>query len=290
MATTVTTIRDEPLDTATGVETPRAIRNLGIGQFAFATLFVIWLLFWPDGGERFAWPVTPRLTAVFIGTSFILRAFLGLSIVRTREWYRLRWVVWGNYLFLAIILIATFWHVAEMSWSSDILIAHIWILIYIFEPLILPFLGPFDKAANAAIPADAMRGPLMVGLKRTLIALVMVGATLAGLFFISPEFMTTRWPFPVDPFNARIIAAWPGAVALWAATLYFVRDWAEAKIAIQGFILYGAALFTAWVITLPQYDMARNNVWTYGIFTGVATLILVYYYWQHERRGEPASA
>lgn len=290
MATTVTSIRDDGVAATAGVETPRAIRNLGIGQFAFATLFVIWLLFWPGGGERFAWPVTPRLTAVFIGTSFILRAFLGLSIIRTSEWYRLRWVVWGNYIFLGIILAATFWHVAELNWQSDILIAHIWILIYIFEPFILPFLSPFSQEAKAPIPAEAARGPLMLGLKRTLIVLVMVGATLAGLFFINPEFMTTRWPFPVDPFNARIMAAWPGAVAVWAGTLYFVRDWAEAKLAIQGFILYGAALFIAWVITLPQYDMGRNNVWTYGIFTGVATLILVYYYWRHERQSEPVSA
>lgn len=289
MATTITTAVIPARESA-GVETPRAIRNLGVGQFLFALLFVIWLLFWPEGGERFAWPITPRLTAVFIGTSFILRTLLGVAIMRTREWWRLRWVVWGNYLFLGIILGATFWHVEEMSWSNELVVAHVWILIYIFEPFILPFLGPFGAEAKAPIAAEDRRGPLMRGLQRLLVVLFMVGASLAGLFFISPEFMTTRWPWELDPFNARIMAAWPGAVAVWAATLYFVRDWAEAKLAIQVFIVYGVALFVAFLLTLPLFDLERNNVWTYGLLPVIGAMLLLYYYVRQERQAASLSA
>lgn len=289
MATTAGTTAGIPIRETSGVATPRAIRTLGVGQFLFAFLFVVWLLFWPEGGERFAWPVTPRLTAVFIGVSFILRTLLGLAIVRTREWWRLRWAVWGNYTFLGIILAATFWHVEEMSFSSQIVIAHVWILIYIFEPFILPFLGPFGPEAKAPIAAHEQRGPLLRGLQRLLVALFMVGASLAGLFFISPEFMTTRWPWELDPFNARIMAAWPGAVAVWAATLYFVRDWAEAKLAVLVFIVYGLALFVAFLLTLPLFDMARHNVWTYGSLPAVAALLLLYYYWRQERQAASLS-
>lgn len=289
MATTITTAVIPARESA-GVETPRAIRNLGVGQFLFALLFVIWLLFWPEGGERFAWPITPRLTAVFIGTSFILRTLLGVAIMRTPEWWRLRWVVWGNYLFLGIILGATFWHVEEMSWSNELVVAHVWILIYIFEPFILPFLGPFGAEAKAPIAAEDRRGPLMRGLQRLLVVLFMVGASLAGLFFISPEFMTTRWPWELDPFNARIMAAWPGAVAVWAATLYFVRDWAEAKLAIQVFIVYGVALFVAFLLTLPLFDLERNNVWTYGLLPVIGAMLLLYYYVRQERQAASLSA
>lgn len=268
------------------VLTPRAVRTLGIGQFAFAAFFVIWLLFIPDGGPTFAWPVTPRLTAVFIGTSFILRAFLGLQIIRTRHWYKLRWVVWGNYTFLGVILLATFWHVAEMNWEGNILLAHVWILIYIFEPLVLPFLGPYGEETKAPLPEHLRAGPLLPGLRRVFVALVMVFTTIAGLFIINPEFMTTRWSWPLDPFNARIMAAWPAAVAVWAGTMYFVRDWAEIKMAVQGLILYGAALFAAWIISFPLIDRSRHNVFTYGAIIGVAALLLLYYYWQQERQAE----
>lgn len=264
--------------------TPRSIRALGVGQFLFAALFVVWLLFLPDGGPTFAWPVTPRLTAVFIGTSFILRAFLGLSIIRERYWYRLRWVVWGNYTFLAIILLATFWHVAEMNWTTNIVLAHVWILIYIFEPLILPFLGPFGEAASAPLPDHLRKGPILPGLRRVFVAMVMLGITLGGLFVISPEFMTTRWPWPLDPFNARVMAAWPSAVAVWAGTMYFAEDWAEIKLAMQGLLLYGIALFGAYVITFSQFDRSRHNVFTYGIVVLVAALLVLYYYWRHETR------
>jgi hypothetical protein len=192
--------------------------------------------------------------------------------------------VWGNYTFLGIILAATFWHVEEMNFASAILIAHVWILIYIFEPFILPFLGPFGPEAKAPIAAHEQRGPLLRGLQRALVALFMVGVALAGLFFISPEFMTTRWPWELDPFNARIMAAWPGAVGVWAATLYFVRDWAEARLPVLVFIVYGFALFVAFLLTLPQFDMARHNVWTYGTLPLIAALTLLYYYWRQERQ------
>ncbi len=272
--------------------TPRSIRSLGIGQFLFAAGFVLWLLFLPNGGENFAWPVVPSLTTVFVGTSFILRTFLGFMIIRTQQWYRLRWVVWGNYMFLAIILISTFWHIAEMNWTSNIILAHVWVVIYVFEPLVLPFLGPFDEASKAPVPAELSEGEIPLGLRRVLIGTLMVTATMAGLLFISPEFMNTRWPWPLDPFNARIMAAWPAGIAVWAGTMALSKDWVEIKMGIQGFILYGGALFVAWLVTFPQYDLTRNNVWTYGIVTPVITALLAYYYWRKESelRGKRSAA
>ncbi len=264
--------------------TPRSLRSLGIGQFAFASLFVLWLLVLPNGGQSFAWPIVPRLTSVFVGVSFILRAFLGLSIIRTEAWYRLRWVVWGNYMFLAIILISTFWHIAEMNWQTNIVLAHVWVVIYIFEPLVLPFLGPFDDARNDAIPPQHAKGPLAEGLKWVLIAATMVTATVGGLLFISPEFLNTRWPWSLDPFNARIMAAWPAAIAVWAGTMALSKDWAEIKMGIQGFILYGSALFVAWLVTIPDFDRVRHNFWTYGILPAACAVVLAYYYWRQERQ------
>ncbi len=73
---------------------PKAISTVGLVQVILTTSFVIWLLFFPSTGDNFAWPVVPRMTAMFIGASFIARAYLGYFLWRERHWYRLRWQVW----------------------------------------------------------------------------------------------------------------------------------------------------------------------------------------------------
>jgi hypothetical protein len=85
-------------------------------QIILAASFVVWLIFFPSSGDRFAWQVTPQMTAMFIGAGFIVRTYIGYFLFREHYWYRLRWQKWGNYGFLAFIFLATFWHMEEMNW------------------------------------------------------------------------------------------------------------------------------------------------------------------------------
>jgi len=261
---------------------PKGLTNVGIIQFFLALSFVIWLLIFPDKGSLFAWPVTPLLTAMFIGTSFILRTILGFRLWRERYWYRLRWSMWGNYAFLAVILLATFWHVDDLNWKSDIIVAHIWVIAYIVEPLMLPLLEPRGPDSRQPLPAELSRGPILNGLKNTLVAIYITTFAIAGLLVIHPAFMDTRWPWPLDPFNARVMAAWPAACAAWALTMYFSKDWAEIKPGVQMLLVYAAALFAVWLFTFPGYDHTRANGITFGVFTGIIAVLLAYFYWRQE--------
>jgi hypothetical protein len=109
-----------------------------------------------------------------------------------------------------------------------------------------------------------------------------MGVTVAGLLLINPAFTNTRWPWPLDPFNARIMAAWPAACAVWAATMYFGKDWAEIKMGVQTLVVYTTALFVVWLVTLSQYDPARKNIVTFGVVTGAAAALLIFFYWRQE--------
>jgi hypothetical protein len=262
---------------------PRSISGIGAVQFFLALFFVIWLLVFPDTSRNFAWPVQSRLTALFLGASFILRTFLGYRLWRETYWYRLRWIVWGNYVFLGTIFIATFGHMGEMNWKANLLMAHVWVLAYIVEPAILPFAEPRGPDSHAPVPPELAEGPLLPGLKTMLVGLVVVGLTIGGLLFLNPAFLDTRWPWPLDPFDARIMAAWPLGWAAWAGTLYFLRDWAEAKMGVQGLILFLTSHLGVWALTMSQYDPARHNRITFGIMVGVPILLLVYGYWNQER-------
>lgn len=268
---------------------PSSITRVGVVQFFLALSFVIWLLFFPNTGSKFAWPVVPRLTAMFLGTSFILRVFMGFLLYREREWYRLRWIKWGNFTFLGVILLATFWHVDKMNWTANIVVAHIWVVAYIVEPLILVLIEPHGRESTEPVPVNLSAGPVQPGLKSTLAAIFIVGITLGGLLVINPAFMDTRWPWALDAFDARVMAAWMTGSGVWAATMYFAKDWVEIKTGIQSLMLYAVSLFVLWVITFSSYDPARNNRFTMGVAAGLAALALGYYYLKQERYRKKAS-
>lgn len=262
---------------------PRAITRIGIVQTILASSFVIWLLFFPSTADNFAWPIVPEMSALFLGAGFIVRAYLGVQLFRQPDWQRLRWQVWGNYAFLAVLLVATFWHINEMNWSSNIWVAHIWVLAYIIEPLVLPLYEPRGEEAKAPFPDELKQGPIFVGLKRVLLVGFVSGVALGLLLFINPEFMDTRWPWPLDPFDARIMSAFPILVGLWALYGYQAADWADIKPGILGCLMFTGALFFVWLVGLPNYDPNRENIIQFGIITAAFALLLGYYYIRQER-------
>ncbi|MGE5073479.1 MAG: hypothetical protein ACM3MF_08635, partial [Anaerolineae bacterium] len=211
---------------------------------------------------------------------------------RERFWYRIRWSIVGDLVFLSVLFVTTWWHVNEMNWHltgvSDGLrifsfaIAHIWVLAYTLEPLTVHLLRPHSPEASAPVPAELSEGPLLPILKGTLVALFFVGATTAALLFFNPDFANTRWPWELNPFDARIMAAWPAATAAWAVTMHGMQDWAEVKVGVRSLLLFVLALFVIWLVTFPGFDHTRNNGLTFGAGTGLLSLALLYSYWKQE--------
>lgn len=265
---------------------PSNVKTVGLVQIILAASFVVWLIFFPNSGENFAWPVTPSMTAVFIGAGFIVRTYIGYFLWREKHWYRLRWQRWGNYAFLAFILLATLWHVDEMNWESNIIVAHIWVLAYIAEPLILPLLEPRGPASEEPYPIEERRGPVMMGLKRTVAFGLVVSVTMGGLMVMNPAFIDTRWPWELDPFNARIMAAFFALMALWCVNIYLAEEWAEVRKAELGLAIFAASQFILWLVNLANFDPARENISSYGIGLGLFAVLFIYYYWKQERAGK----
>ena len=261
---------------------PSSINGVGIVQFLLAAVFVVWLLFFPDTGSQFAWPIPQRLSAMFIGTSFILRTFLGFHLFHEKYWHRLRWIVWGNFTFLGVLFLATYWHLDEMNWKSNIGIAHIWVIAYTIEALVLVLIEPHGPESKQSVPPEASEGPVSVWMQRALGVVFVLGITGGGFLFINPQFASTRWPWELQPFNARVMAAWPAACGVWAATMYFARDWAEVKMGVQTLILYTTALFVVWIFTYSQYKPGLGTGLTYGLVSGLVALVLGFLYWRQE--------
>jgi hypothetical protein len=254
-------------------EKPGSITTVGLVQVLLATAFVVWLLGFPGTGALFAWPTTPAETAMFLGAGFTGRTYIGYFLYREHLWLKLRWQLAANYAFLAFIWLATLWHMDEMNWASNIWVAHVWVLAYTIEPVVLFLWEP--RAPLDPLPDSWREGPLLPGVKFVAMVGLVTSVTLAGLMMINPEFMDTRWPWPLDPFNCRVMSAFLALNAGLCYSIYQADDWAEARRALVGLELFAFSQFGVWLFNLRGFDPGRANRHVYGAILAAFGVALV---------------
>lgn len=265
--------------------TSSSYRQVGLIQFLLASVFVVWLVFLPQFADKFAWPIGNKLSAMFIGTSFALRAFEGFFMWREPNWNKIRWMSWGTMAFLIFIFAATYWHIDLMNWSPFNLATVVWMIAYTAEPLTVPFLEP----RRADFDGSQLEGPsgsgVSSGLQNVLIVVMCVSAALCALLFINPmKFIVNLWPWELNAFDARVMSSFFAGIVFWAAKMKLAQRWAEIRMGIQGFILFFGGHFVIWLFNVAtgQFN-GGTTVWVYGFVSGVLTLALIVFYAQHER-------
>jgi len=277
---------------------PKGFNNVGLIQCFLAAFFVLWFFIFPKQGIYFAWPVKPELTAMFIGAGFILRSYFGYHLWRDKYWYTLRWSLKGDYAFLATLFVTTWWHISEMNWDlqgvSDglrifsLTIAHVWMLAYTFEPITVFLLHPRDPEADAPLPENLMEGAPLPILKNALLAVFYVSVGFWAVLFFTPEFANTRWPWELNAFDSRIMAAWFAGCAVWSVTMYFMKDWAEIKIGVRSILFFVVGLFAISVIAFPFFELNHTEIASrqapvFQLATGLMSAWLLYAYWKQEQ-------
>ncbi|HEY3312957.1 MAG TPA: hypothetical protein VGK00_15055 [Anaerolineales bacterium] len=271
---------------------PKGFDRVGIIQCFLALFFVLWFLILPQQGIYFAWPVKPPLTALFLGAGFMLRSYFGFHLWREKDWHPLRWSMQGDLVFLSVLFMTTWWHMTEMNWHVDnvseavrifcLVIAHVWVLAYTFEPLTIFLLNPRQPEASAGLPADVSEGPLLPVSKTVLLGIFYLGTLVWALLFFSPDFANTRWPWELNAFDARIMSAWPAGCAVWALSMYRLKDWAEIKVGVRALLIFFLGLFVIWLFTFQGYDPLRKNGLTFGVVSGGVSLVMLYAYWKQD--------
>lgn len=257
------------------------LRLWGVLGALLAALFSVWMLFFPDlVAPRFAWVVEPRLAQVFIGAGYAFRTAFFLAFVVEPRWDRMRWAYWGNLAFTGTLLLATFWHVEEFSWFS--VFAHIWIIAYVLEPVSMVYRVP-RGAADRRASAPHSAGPVWAPLRWLLIAEVAMFGTVGALLVINPQFTDLRWPWALNPLDARIIAAWFIGWATWAGTMALAEDWAKIRIGVVCQIVFGVALLATIVAFRGLFDFGGPTTPAYVVLTAIITVLMLVFYWRQER-------
>lgn len=248
------------------------IKQVGWGLIgaAFAATFAIWMFFFPAAIDTaFAWKVEPRFAQAFIGAGYIFRTAFFLVVAFQRDWLKIRWIFWGNLVFTGTLLLATYWHIDQFLWH-EAPTAHVWLILYIFEPLAMIYLIPRGTLRASAPTTGGAVQPLFKVILVLITGLLLINGL---LLLINPEFAATRWPWELNPLDARIVAAWFLGWCVWCATMAFATDWDEIRLAAGLFILNGIALVAVGI--LFQGDFLPGNPRSGAFVIGVAVMTLL---------------
>jgi hypothetical protein len=237
----------------------------GVPAAGAALLFLVWPLF----GERFAWNVEHRQSSIFLGTGFLLRAGLFVSIVRATYWEEIEWMVWGNTIFAAVLLGITMIYGERFHWKRFVAIG--WLFLYIEEPVWMLSLVP--EARGAAAAAGPLTGaalhPVLIGvLWVEAVVMLVIGIY---LFFLNKA-KNPIWPWMPDLVSQRILAGWPLGWAAWASALALAGTWAAASAGVMLNIIWLAAILISILVFSKLFDLKKRAT---RLMLAVSTLFLV---------------
>ena len=263
---------------------PRTQIGWGFLGALAAGAFAIWMFFFPDAMPTyFAWDVQPRYAQAFIGAGYVFRTAFFLYAMRPGE--------------LAATALDRLGQprVHRDAVARDLL-AHRRVHV---EPVPDAVGPPLDRPVHLRAGGDALPDPARhharraaadrrtayPGAFRSFLVFVTGLALMFGLLLvINPEFAANRWPWELNPLDARIVAAWFLGWSFWCGTMAFARDWDEIRAAAALFILNLLAL-VATLIVFRDGFLERGTLTSYGGgIVAVAGLMIAFFVLQERRR------
>jgi hypothetical protein len=240
-----------------------------------AAFVMIYLFPEQVGADHFAWPMTPLMSSMMLGATYLGGAYFFMVVLLSRQWRH----VWLGFLpvtvFAATLGITTLLHWDRFA--HDRVAFQLWAFLYFSVPFILPVLWYRNLRLASGVGSGPDRSlPLVF---RWIYGFLGAVLALAGiLLFLFPEGMLPTWPWTITVLTARVMAAifiLPGLVGL---SIAFKGSWSSARYLLQAQAFTILLMLIAVYVAHADFDWSRPVSWVFTSgLAGVLLLILLTY-------------
>jgi len=242
----------------------------------FLVLAFLILYFTPElSGTRFAWPIQPPMTAMFMGAGYIGGAWLFINAIFGKRWHRVAPGFWPVTTFTIAMLLATVlhWDVFDTSHFPFVL----WLILYAVTPLLVPTVWWLNRSADPGTPEpdDATVPPVARGALFGL-GLILLGFAVGG--FIFPDWLSGLWPWTLSVLTARIMSGWLALLGVGGVIIATDSRWSAWKVGIQSIGLWHLLVVIAALTRPADFPGGLFNWYLVSVvlvLAGMAVLALL---------------
>ncbi|MGZ4569736.1 MAG: hypothetical protein ACXVXU_02545 [Blastococcus sp.] len=259
-----------------------ATRALSVFIIPFLVLAFVVLFFWPsDTGRLFAWPITPPLTAMILGSVYLGGAYFFVRAARATRWHTVKGGFPPVATFATLMGIATALHWGKFTHSH--VAFWLWVALYFTTPFLVAGVWVVNRRFEDGAPDDRdVAVPPVMG--RVIGAIGVLAACTSAVLFLFPARAVAAWPWTLTPLTARVMGA---IFALGIAAIGAFREsrWSAVRILLQVEMFMLVLILVSAVRGAGDLDPSNVLTWLFAAgFVGVLGASAVFYVRMEQRR------
>ena len=224
--------------------------------------------------QRFAWGISPALTAAYGGAGYLSGAYFFSRVLLGRRWHRLAAGFLPVGAFAAAMLAITLRHWSRFDPGHFPF--QVWLALYIVTPVLLPAIWWRNKSREAQ-PVPAASATVALTVRRAMGLIGAVVAIVALVFIVRPNLAMDVWPWTLSELTARFMAAWHLLLGVGGLVLAGHSRWDAWRIAAQSILLWQTLALASMIVHRGDFLSGGLLNW-YTVFVAAALLAVAILY------------
>jgi uncharacterized membrane protein len=252
----------------------------------FLVVAFIILYFTPDQtGVRFAWPIKPHMTSLFMGAGYLGGAYFFIQVVFGRRWHRISVGFLPVATFTLFMLLSTIFH--WDLFNRDQLPFKVWIALYIITPLLVPWVWLRNREVETGEPErDDVSIPLIARWGLGLLGVAFSAVTLVA--FLDPQIIIDIWPWTLSPLTANIMGGWSSLLGVGGILISRRKRWSAWKDDLESIAIWFGLVLLACLINPQDFNNGSLVNWfVIGLIIILLGMVILYVNMEFQRLKQP---
>ena len=239
----------------------------------FASILYIWPL---ETDTRFAWPISPAMTPLLMGSGYFAGAYYFFRLALGRNWSHVGATLPAVAVFATVMLITTLIHWDRFT--HDHLTFYVWTVIYLIAPPLVIGIWYWNGKRDPGF-AEAGADAVPIWTRAVVAGLGLGAMTLAAVLFFAPDAASDFWPWTVSPLTSRVLAGW---FTLPAATLLLLAldaRWSIWRVPLQTTVIWAALMLIGISRAWDDFNSGSLATWIFLVGVVLVAVPFLWYMW-----------